>query len=339
METSAIRWSLAQVADMVGGTAVGPPDLPLSRPVAPESADPTGIAFAEDAAFLSVVESSGVGAVLVKPGLHPSKPHIVVDRPREAFLRLLHAVDAPPPLADAIHPTAVVDPEAVVEEGVRIGPYAVVERGARIAAGARIYAHAYIGERCEVGENAQVLPHAVLVRNVRLGARSVVQSGAVLGADGFGFAWDGTRHVKIPQLGWVEIGPDCEVGAMSAVDRATLGVTEIGQGTKLDNFVQVAHNVKIGEHTVIASQTGIGGSSTIGSRVSMAGQCAVGDHRKVGDDIRMGGRTGVAQDIFEPGDYWWTPAIPIRDAQRVAMVQLKLPEIFVRLKALEKARS
>jgi UDP-3-O-[3-hydroxymyristoyl] glucosamine N-acyltransferase len=323
---------------MVGGTAVGSPEHPVSGPVAPESSDSAGIAFAEDSAFLSVVEASGVGSVLVKPGLVPSKPHIVVDRPREAFLKLLYLVDAPLPLAPDIHPTAVVDPGATVAEGVRIGPYAVVESGARLGAGVRVYAHAYVGEDCEVGENSQILPHAVLVRNVILGARCVVQPGAVVGADGFGFAWDGKRHVKIPQIGRVEIGPDCEIGALSAVDRATLGVTEIGEGTKLDNFVQVAHNVKIGEHTVIASQTGIGGSSTIGSRVSMAGQCAVGDHRKVGDDIRMGGRTGVAQDIFEPGDYWGTPAIPIRDAQRIALLKLKLPEILSRLKALEKAR-
>jgi UDP-3-O-[3-hydroxymyristoyl] glucosamine N-acyltransferase len=157
-----------------------------------------------------------------------------------------------------------------------------------------------------------------------------------LGADGFGYFWDGVRHRKVPQVGGVRIGDDCEIGALTAVDRGTAGESTIGNGTKIDNLVQVAHNVLIGSDTVIAGQCGIGGSAHIGSRVTMGGAAAISDHTSVTDDVVLGPRSGVAQDIQQPGEYWGTPAQEARGAMRAFLLAAKLPEIVDRIRRLEK---
>jgi UDP-3-O-[3-hydroxymyristoyl] glucosamine N-acyltransferase len=180
-----------------------------------------------------------------------------------------------------------------------------------------------------------VFPHAVLYQDVVLGERCVVHSGAVLGADGFGFVWDGDKQHKVPQIGGVVVGDDVEFGANTCVDRATCGETLVGRGTKLDNLVQVAHNVSIGEHTVIAAQVGIGGSSSIGSRDTIGGDVAVSDHVSIADGVVVGGRSGVFQDIAEPGEYAGFPPLPVVSAMRVMALQTRLPELFRRLKQLE----
>ncbi len=198
-----------------------------------------------------------------------------------------------------------------------------------------MYPFAYIGEGCELGEGTVVYPHAVLYRDVTTGRRCRIHAGAVLGADGFGYVWDGQRRVKIPQVGRVVLGDDVEIGANSAVDRATAGETRIGSGTKLDNLVQIGHNVRIGEHTVAAAQTGVSGSTTIGNRVTIAGQVAFSDHVEVCDDVVLGGRTAVIQNIREPGEYLGFPARPLGEAMRALSLATKLPELAARLRRLE----
>jgi UDP-3-O-[3-hydroxymyristoyl] glucosamine N-acyltransferase len=324
---------------MLGGEAHGTTTARLLRPARSDSDDPQGVTFAESEGHALAAESSGVGAVILGKTLAVgSKPAIIVERPREAFAMLLHLCHRPVPLDGGISSQANVHIDAVVDPGASIGAFAVVERGARVSSGARIYSFAYVGENCEVGEGSQVMPHAVLLQDVRVGARCIIHPGAVLGADGFGFAWDGQQHRKIPQVGGVVIGDNVEIGALTAIDRATAGVTAVGNGTKIDNLVQVAHNVGIGSHSVIASQTGIAGSAKVGNRVTMGGQCAIADHRSVADDVLLAGQTGVAQDIKEPGAYWGIPAAPIAEARRRLLVITKLPELFQRLKALERER-
>ena len=339
METTTRSWTLGELADLLGGTLDGPSDHRILRPVPAGSSDPEGITFAESPEYIAKIVNTPVGAVLVPRG-SPSYgvPSIQVDRPRVAFGRLLALCNRPLPIEPGIHPTAVVSPEAAVSPSASIGAYAVVERYATIGDGSKVYPFAYVGESCVLGENVVINPHAVLYQDVHVGDRSIVHAGAVIGADGFGFVWDGperTRRIKVPQVGRVSIASDVEVGALTAIDRATAGQTEVCQGVKLDNLVQIGHNCVVGEHTVIAGQTAVGGSSTIGTRNEIGGQVAVNDHVVVGNDIILAGRTGVTKDLPDAGVYWGVPARPIVAVKRMTTLMAKLPEMHKKIRDLE----
>lgn len=337
MEKDVQGWSLGELAELFGGELAGPADLRILRPVpADTEPDPHGLTFAENGNYLKLAEEGGAAAILVPKDAEVTKPAIRVDRPREAFGRLLGMCHRPLPIEANVHPTAVVSAEAHVDPTASIGPYAVIERGAKVGAGCRVFPFCYVGENCELGEGTILHPHAVLVQDIVLGARCLVHPGAVLGADGFGFVWDGKRRVKVPQVGRVVLGDDVEVGANTAIDRATAGNTEVGAGTKLDNLVQIGHNTKIGEHTVIASLAGISGSTRIGNRVTIAGQVATSDHVSVADDITLAGRTGVTGDLKEPGAYFGLPARPLGEAMRTMVLVTKLQDLFDRVRALER---
>lgn len=336
METQPPPWTLSQIAEWVGGVLAGPGDLRIERLVQAGSDDPQGLTFAESADYLAKIEASGVGAALVRADAAPNKPCVKVADPRIAFLELLGRCERPLPLDAGVHPSAVVHEDAAVDPTASIGAYCVIERGACVGAGARIHPLCYVGENCLVGEGCELLPRVVLYRDVSLGARTLVHSGAVLGADGFGFFWDGSQRVKIPQVGSVVVGPDVEIGANTTVDRATMGETVIGEGTKLDNLVQVAHNVRIGEHGVIAGLTGIAGSTALGDRITVGGGVGFRDHITIGDDVTIGGRSAVGGDLPDPGEYFGTPAMPKREAIKCFLLFPKLPELYSRIKELEK---
>lgn len=337
MEKAATEWTLGELARLFNGELRGPEDHRVARPAPAASDDALGLGFATSEKYLEAGVKSGVGALLVPRECPPiPKPAIAVDDPRGTFGRFLAMNARPLPIAPGIHPTAVVDALAEVDPGASIGAYAVVERGARIGPGCRVYPFAYIGEDCVLEERVSVLPHAVLVANVHVGARSLIQPAAVLGTEGFGFVWDGTRQMKVPQVGGVTLGQDVEIGSLTAVDRATAGQTTIGDGTKLDNLIQIGHNSQVGKHTVMASFVGISGSSTIGDRVTIAGQAATSDHVNVCSDVTLGGRTGVTKDITEPGTYWGTPVRPFNDELRSIALARKIPSLFDRVKELER---
>jgi UDP-3-O-[3-hydroxymyristoyl] glucosamine N-acyltransferase len=329
-------WSLAELAEKLGGTLDGPADHRVLRPAPAEDDDPTGLAFAEGA-YIERAMTSGVGAVIVPPDAPASgKPLLRHPKPRAAFGHFLAMSQRPLPIADGVSDQAWVSPLAKVDPTARVGAFAVVEAGATVGPNARIYPFAYVGESCVVGEGAVLFPHAVLVQEVTIGARSIVHPGAVLGADGFGFVWDGKRRVKVPQVGRVELGSDVEIGANSAVDRATAGATQIAEGVKLDNLVQIGHNTHIGAHTVMASQTGISGSTTVGERCVFAGQVGTADHLAIGDDVSLGGKAGVTKDIKASGQYLGYPAQPVMDEMRTQAALRKLPDLLKRIKELEK---
>lgn len=331
-------WTLGSLASMLGGELHGPSDLKLFRPVSADSGDREGIAFCESEAYLDAAEESGVGAVLLPRALPPRKlPAILVDNPRMAFGAILAMATKELPAAVGVHPTAVVDPTAQIGEGVSVGPYAVIEQGAVLGDGVKVFAFCYVGQNCKVGSRSILYPHATLYQDVVLGERCIVHSGAVIGADGFGFVWDGQRRVKIPHSGGVLFGNGVEIGANSTVDRSMVGNTRIGDGTKIDNLVMVGHNCVIGKHTVIASQVGIAGSSTIGDRCVFAGQAALSDHVKVTDDVTFAGRAATSQDITEPGEYFGAPALPIKQAIRGYLLGPKIPELFARMRKVERA--
>lgn len=330
------QWTLGELARALGGTCDGPEDLPIEGPTPAEGGEPGGIAFAENEKFLAMAEASGVGAVIVRADERPTPlPAIRVKDPRAAFGAVLAMARRPLPINKGISEKSFIDPEADVDPTASIGPFVTVERGARIGPEVQIHAGCYIGENCSVGARSVLYPNVVLYQDVSLGVQCIVHSGAVLGADGFAFVWDGQAQRKVPQVGRVEIGDRVEIGANTCVDRAMCGVTRVGEGTKIDNLVQIGHNTTVGRHTVIAAGTGISGSCKVGDRNTIAGQVAFSDHVSTCDDVILAGRTGVSNDIKKPGAYFGLPARPYQEALKAVALATKLPEMLSRIRALE----
>lgn len=336
MEKDGARYTLSSLAALLGGVADGQPNTILDGPVSAGDDDPLGVCFAESEKYLECAEGSGVGAIIVSKSCRAStKPLIRVEHPRLAFGHLLALSKRSMQVDTGIHPGAIVDAEAKVDPSAAVGAYVVIQSGAEIGARAKLFPFSFVGENSKVGEECVLYPHAVLYRDVVLGKRVVVHGGAVIGADGFGYVWDGKARLKVPQVGSVEVGDDVEIGANTTIDRATAGVTRIGKGTKLDNLVQVAHNVSIGSDGVIAAQTGISGSATIGDRVVIAGDVGIVDHVNITDDVTLGGRSAVDRDIDEPGGYLGVPARPVAEAKRAMLIAANLPELLSRVRTLE----
>jgi UDP-3-O-[3-hydroxymyristoyl] glucosamine N-acyltransferase len=248
-------------------------------------------------------------------------------------LALFHPPTLPAPGVDV---SARVAADARVDPTASIGALAVVESGASIGPRVRVDPLVYIGARAEIGEGSVLFPRVVVYADSRLGRRVIVHAGAVIGADGFGFIPGPHGHQKLPQVGIVVVEDDVEIGANSTIDRATLGETVIGRGTKIDNLVQVGHNVEIGEHTLVAAQVGIGGSARLGANVVLGGQVGVGDHVKVGDGAVLAGQSGAAQDVGPGERLTGTWPRPVVQAIRIWRAEAKLPELIRSLKRVEK---
>lgn len=327
-------WTLAELAPLLGASVGAAPDFVVTRAAPCDSDDPHALAYCASPRYARVAARHAVGAVILPPGVVLDRPRLYAEQPRAAFARFLALCRKELPTRPGVHPTAVVDPAAEVDPAASVGPYAVVERGARIAAGARVFPHCYVGEDCVVGPDTVLYPHVVLYQDVHVGARCVVHAHATLGADGFGFLWDGARHVKIEQVGGVRVGDDVEIGAGSAVDRATSGTTTVGAGVKIDNLVQIGHNVDVGPHSLICGQAGVAGSAVLGSRVTMGGQSAVTDHVTVGADVTLAARAAASRDIAQPVVHHGFPARP--DGLRISAALAELPRLRERLRRLER---
>ncbi|MFN3729159.1 MAG: UDP-3-O-(3-hydroxymyristoyl)glucosamine N-acyltransferase [Fimbriimonadaceae bacterium] len=337
MGEAAPVWTLGHIAAFVGGDLEGPADFVVSRPVLLTSSEPQGIAFVESADFADKLKATPIGAVIAPPGLDVHPKHAIrVPKPRFAFARLLAAFARPLSLEPGIHPSALIHPSAQIDPSACIGAYVVVDADAVIEKGAHLFPHVFVGARSRIGADSMIYPLVAIYHDVSIGARCLVHSGCVIGADGFGFVFDGSIHHKVPHAGGVQIGDDVELGSNTAIDRAMAGDTVIGDGTKLDNLVQVGHNVQIGSHTVVAGLTGFSGSAQVGSRVQIGGQVGIPPHKRVGDDVAIGAKSGVADDLLEPGEYFGTPARPASRAKRAFLLSAKLPEMLERIRALER---
>jgi UDP-3-O-[3-hydroxymyristoyl] glucosamine N-acyltransferase len=284
---------------------------------------------------VSWLASTRASAVIVSPELATPLPSIVSPTPYLAYARaaqLLHPQKRPPA---GIHPTAVVDASARLGEDVHVGALAVIGPDARVGARTVIHPHVVVYAEVEIGEDC-VLHSGVQVRErCRLGRRVVVQNGAVIGGDGFGFARDERgRYEKIPQVGIVVIEDDVEIGALSAVDRASLSETRIGRGTKIDNLVQIGHSVTIGEDSVLAGQVGVAGSTRIGNRVTLAGQVGVAGHLAIGDGAVATAQTGIPNSVEKGAVVSGYPAIDNRDWLKASAVFARLPELQRRVREL-----
>jgi len=337
---SSAGFRLEEVAAAVGGRLHGNGRTRL-RGVAPlESAGPHDLSWVADDRRSRDALASRAGALLApSAALADGKPCVVVASPPLAlaiWLESLHTSSsgkAGVARGAHVHPSARLAPSAAVEAG------ATVAAGARVGARTRLRAGAFVGEGAEIGDDCLLGPGSAVMAACRIGDRCILQPGAVVGSDGFGYVWDGARHRKIPQVGTVRVEDDVEIGANAAIDRATLGETVVGRGTKIDNLVQVGHNVVIGEHSILCGQAGVGGSSRLGRGVTLAGQVGVSDHVTVGDRAVLTGQAGIARrGRVEAGAVVsGMPALPHREFLKRAALVGRLEAAFERIAALEAA--
>jgi len=331
-------FTLGQLAQALGATLEGDPRR-LVTGVAPlESAGPHEVSFLTNARYTEAAKASRAGAFVAgtdAAGL--PAPVLRVRAPQQALVDLLNLFHPPSPVVPGVHPTAVVAVDARIDATAAVGAHAVVEAGARIGARVHVGALAYVGAGVEIGEDCALGPHVALLAGVRLGRRVVVHPGAVIGADGFGFAFDGAQHRKVPQTGGVLIEDDVEIGANTTIDRATFGDTIVRRGTKIDNLVQIGHNVEVGEHSILVAQVGVSGSSRLGRGVVLAGQVGIADHVTVGDGVLVGAQGGVPSSLEAGGKFLGTPARPMLEAKRIMAAETRLPELLRRVRALERA--
>lgn len=332
---------LAELAELVGGQVEGDPERSIKaiRPL--ETAGPADLSFLNHARYREQAVASRAGALMVSAALasgdlrQNERSLLVVADPAYALARLLavfHPAEAPEP---GIHPTAVVGPGCEVDPTAHVGPYAVIGAQSRLGPRAAIHALAVVGKGCSVGEGAVLHPHAVLYDGTEVGAGCVVHAGAVLGADGFGFATHRGVHHKVPQVGRVVLEGEVEVGANSTVDRATLGETRIGEGTKIDNLVQIGHNVRVGRHCILCGQAGIAGSTQLGDHVVLAGQAGVSGHIQLGDGAQVAAKSAALTSVEPRTQVAGIPAVELRKWRRQAVLVARLEEMSRRIRALE----
>jgi UDP-3-O-[3-hydroxymyristoyl] glucosamine N-acyltransferase len=306
--------------------------------VAPlDTAGPDQISFLTDLRYREAARASRAGAFLVPAeATDLPAPMLRSATPQLALIDLLQLFHPSAPAAPGVDVSAIVAPDARIDASASVGPLCVVEAGAVIEAHARLHAMVYVGAGVRIGEGCTLYPHVTLRDGVRLGRRVVIHPGAVLGADGFGFAFDGREHRKIPQVGGVLIEDDVEIGANATIDRATFGDTIVRRGTKIDNLVMIGHNVEVGEHSILVAQVGVSGSSRLGRGVVLAGQVGVADHVTVGDGVVAGAQAGIGFSIEAGEKVLGTPARPITQAKRIMLAEGRLPEMLQRMKALER---
>jgi UDP-3-O-[3-hydroxymyristoyl] glucosamine N-acyltransferase len=322
-------FTLAELAERVGGTVEGDGTVAIRGLAGLTEAGPGDITFLANPKYAAAAAGTRASAVIVGQDWKGTCPcaQVRVKNPDAAF-SVVASLLGPRPVepAPGVHPTAILHPTVTLGVNVRIGPYCVIEEGVVLGARTSLFAGCYVGSFTEVGEDCRFYPHVSVRERTQIGHRVIVHNGAVIGSDGFGYVREASGWVKIPQIGVVVIGNDVEIGANVTIDRARFGRTVIGNGVKIDNLVQIAHNVQIGDHTAMASQVGISGSSRVGRNVMLGGQAGLAGHISIGDGAIVGAQSGVTKDV-EPGSFVsGYPAMP-------------LPELKERVQAMEKRLS
>ena len=333
-----MTFTLQELAAMSGGELVGDPGLKITGAASLVEAMAGEISFFANRKYVGLLRKTRASAVFVPPDFAEaiSAAQIRVANPAQAFEQVVLKL-APKPItfAPGVHPTVIVDPGAQLGERVSIQPHAVIEAGAKIGDDTIIGAGSYIGHEAVIGSACLIYPRVTIRERTRVGLRVIIHSGAVIGADGFGFEVVDGRQKKLQQLGFVQIDDDVEIGANTTIDRARFGRTWIQEGVKIDNLVQIAHNVVIGKNSVIVAQTGISGSTRVGERVTMAGQVGIVGHVEIADGSVIAAQSGVSKSV--PGGVWFGyPAGPIDEVkQQIAWIR-SLGKLFARVKELEK---
>jgi UDP-3-O-[3-hydroxymyristoyl] glucosamine N-acyltransferase len=299
------------------------------------------LGFLADRRYLAALEGSGAAALLVAEELAEAvasdpRPRLILPDPHAALRALLEFFFPVVRREPTIHPTAVVADSARLGTGVHVGPYAVVEEEAEVAEEVTLGAHVVVGAGARIGRESLLHPHVVVYPGTVLGARVTLHSGVSVGVDGFGYSFEDGGHRKVPQVGGCVLEDDVEIGANTTVDRGSIGLTRVGTGTKLDNLVQLGHNVEVGRHTVFAAQVGVAGSTRIGDGVLAGGQVGIGGHLTVGSGARLAGQAGVTGDVASGATVMGMPARPRGEFLRGIAAQGRTPELLRRIRALER---
>jgi UDP-3-O-[3-hydroxymyristoyl] glucosamine N-acyltransferase len=328
--------TVAEVLRLTEGETTGNPSRRITRVRPLEDASEGDLSFLVDREKGAAAESSGAGAILVPRDFQPDSDRwIRVDDPYYAFSQVLREWFWDVPAPDGISNEAAIDASAVIGEGVRIGPRVTVGKDAVIGDGVIIREGCSIGTGATIGRRSILYPNVTIYHEVAIGERCIIHAGAVIGADGFGFATRGGRHHKIPQIGSVRIGSDVEIGAGSTIDRGTLNDTVVGEGTKIDNLVMIAHNVKVGKHCFFAAQSGVAGSTEIGDYCAFGGQSGAAGHLRLGREVLVAAKTAVTKSFDGPVTLAGVPARPLRETRRSDALVRSLPRLIERLEAVE----
>jgi UDP-3-O-[3-hydroxymyristoyl] glucosamine N-acyltransferase len=337
-----MEFTAATIAGFLKGEVIGDPEIKVNTIARIEEGTEGSLSFLANPKYEHYIYTTGSSIVLVNEDFTPSAQvkatMIRVKNSYEAFASLLTLVEQSKNTKTGIHPTAVIEPGAKIGADVYIGAYAFIGENTVIGDGTRVFPHVFIGDSCDIGSNCTIYAGVKVYHECIIGKSCTIHAGTVIGSDGFGFAPQSeTEFMKIPQIGNVILEDNVEIGANVAIDRATIGSTIIRKGVKLDNLVQVGHNVEIGENTVMAGQTGIAGSTKIGRNCMFGGQVGIGGHIKIADGTKIGAQAGVPGDVkTENSIIQGSPAIDIRLFQRSSVVFKKLPEIKTKVDSLER---
>ena len=356
--------TVGEIAQLLNAQWVGDESTPITGVAGLESAAPGAISFIDSDKLIAEALESNAAAIIAPESLRSileearrlqfkssqndaarkraqaridhEKPIVFAGNPRLAFAKVLEWMQPAALPEKGVHRTAVIEDDAIIGKNVTIREGCYVGHHARVADGVVLYPHVTIGDGAQIGAGSIIYPSVVIYRQVHIGKRARIHSGTVLGSDGFGYVFDGERHQKVPQIGTVIIEDDVEIGANVCIDRATMGATRVGEGTKIDNLTQIAHNVQIGKNCVICGQVGLSGSVIIEDNVSMAGQVGLRDHVRIGKGAILGAKAGIMADIGAGEFVMGSPSLPQRDYLRVHAVSRKLPEMAKQLRRLEK---
>lgn len=337
-----MEFTAQQIAEYLHGTVDGDPTVRLSSLSKIEEGTPGTLTFLSNPKYTHYIYTTGASACLVNSDFVPEHPLtttlIRVDNAYECLAQLLTLVNSLKPQKSGIDARAVIDSTATVAPDAYVGPYAVIGAGVVVGAGSKIYPHCFVDDNVKIGASVTLFADVKIYPDCVIGDRCTIHAGAVIGADGFGFAPDAEGHYhKIPQIGNVVIEDDVEVGANTTIDRATMGSTIVRRGSKIDNLVQLAHNVEVGEDTVIAAQSGVAGSSKIGSRCMLGGQVGISGHISIADGSIFGAQTGVPNNIKQERQAWQGyPAMPIMHFRKLSVIQKQLPDLSKKVYELEK---
>ncbi|MDA7915728.1 UDP-3-O-(3-hydroxymyristoyl)glucosamine N-acyltransferase [Verrucomicrobia bacterium] len=326
------------IATQLGGTVDGDGSIELTGFAMASDAKQGDLTFAENEKYFELAQQSQATAILVQGENFASgdKTLIRVKQARVGFAKAVAMFFPEPEYVGDIHPSAVVHETANVDESAHIGPQCVIEAGASIGANVVLQGINSVGAGSKIDEGTHLFPNVSIYRDSVIGKRVRIHSGSVIGSDGFGYVWDGAQHLKVPQIGNVVIGDDVEIGANVAIDRGALGSTSIGAGSKIDNLVQIAHNVEIGPGCIIVSQAGVAGSSKLGHHTTLAGQVGIAGHLKIGSQVTVAAQSGVMHDIPDGETWFGSPACPDKQMKRIIIAMQRLPELTKMARQLQK---
>ncbi len=341
------KTDLNHIARLIKGELIGDGNIPITGVKNIEQAKAGDITFLSHPKYKTHLDSTRAAAIIVaSPFKGIKKPHIVVDNPYVALSLVLEYFYGVPHVAVGVHPLAVIGKNPKLGKRISIYPWAVLGNDIELGEEVTIYPGACIGDNVKIGDNSVIHQNVSIYPGVTIGKRVNIHSGSVIGSPGFGYVWDGEKHRYIPQVGSVVIEDEVDVGANVTIDRGTMGDTRIGRGTKIDNLVQIAHNVTIGEYSIMVAQVGVAGSTQIGHHVIVGGQVAVAGHIQIGDQVKIAARTGISKSVPSgaimagfagvPHSEWRKSEVAVR---RLPKLQTKVRELEKRLVALEKGKA